>query len=462
MYSRLSTSLLAIVLIGTIGCASSDIQERWPEKRDLGSEIQTYKPPTEPGNGDNTIEAPELMEPKGAITLSKALSLALMRNPTLRAYGWNVRAKEARALQAGLLPNPEILVEVENFEGAGSFKKFQRAETTISLGQLIELGGKRAKRKKTAVLGRDVAGWDYEVVRIDILTRVTQAFIGLLMAQERVKLAKEIVKLARKAHDVVSIRVFSGKAPPIDETKSSVALSVSRIDLGKATRFLVVARSRLVALWGGKTATFNNAEGPFHTVRPAPSSDQIGKMLEKNPVLTRWSVKIEKYKAKMALEKSGAIPDMTISGGIRNLQETDENAYVMAVSVPIPVFNRNQGSYREARFNLARAREQFKAARLQIETRAVQITQTLSSSYAEIISLKEDVLPGAQRSFSISQEGYRQGKFNFLEVLDAQRVLFETRGQYIDALAVYHQSVADWERLAGISLDKFLNSGGSK
>ncbi|VAX16776.1 Heavy metal RND efflux outer membrane protein, CzcC family [hydrothermal vent metagenome] len=462
MYSRLLTSLLTIVIVATIGCASSDIPERWPEKRDLGSKIQSYKPPTEPDNGgDNTAPSP-LLEPRGTINLRQALSIALMSNPTLRAYGWNVRAKEARALQAGLLPNPEIMVEVENFEGAGSFKKFNRAETTVSLGQLIELGGKRAKRKKTAILGRDVAGWDYEVVRIDILTEVTQAFVGLLLAQERVKLAKEIVGLARKAHDVVSIRVLSGKAPPVDETKSKVALSVSRIDLGKATRFLVVARSRLVALWGGKAATFDIAEGQFHVVRPAPAPGEIGRMLKNNPQLTRWSVEIEKYKAKMALEKSGAIPDVTISGGMRNLQETDENAYVMGVSLPIPVFNRNQGGYREARFNLARAREEFKAARLQIETEAVRITQTLSSAYAEIMSLKEDVLPGAQHSFNISQEGYRQGKFNFLEVLDAQRVLFETRGQYIDALAVYHKSAADWERIAGMSLDKFQNSGGGK
>jgi cobalt-zinc-cadmium efflux system outer membrane protein len=75
--------------------------------------------------------------------------------------------------------------------------------------------------------------------------------------------------------------------------------------------------------------------------------------------------------------------------------------------------------------------------------------QALSTAVSEIDALKATVIPGAQSAFDAASEGYRQGKFGYLDVLDAQRTLFEARGQYISALATYHKAVADMERAIG-------------
>ena len=81
----------------------------------------------------------------------------------------------------------------------------------------------------------------------------------------------------------------------------------------------------------------------------------------------------------------------------------------------------------------------------------------LATAYTEVTTLREDVLPAAQENFDATEEGYREGKFDLLTVLDAQRTLFETTNQYVDALLAYHQTRAEVERLIGTPLTDLSN-----
>src|SRR3972149_1747368 len=173
-------------------------------------------------------------EPKGDLELREALSLALLHNPELASFSIEVRAAEARTLQAGLRPNPEFDVEVENFAGSGALRRFDETETTIQLGQLMELAGKRRKRERVASLERDLAGWDYEAKRGDVLTETSKTFVEVLAAQERLALTQELLRLAEQTFETVSARVQAGKVSPIEETKAGVALANSRIEHARA------------------------------------------------------------------------------------------------------------------------------------------------------------------------------------------------------------------------------------
>jgi len=146
-------SLLFYTVISSFvisGCTNTSTYTELATRRPLGREFSTFQPPKEPSV---TVEhTPRITEPNGVINLRQALSLALMHNPELKAFSWDIRASEARTLQAGLLPNPEIEVEVEEVGGAGARSGFDGAETTIALSQLIELGNKQSKRSKLASL----------------------------------------------------------------------------------------------------------------------------------------------------------------------------------------------------------------------------------------------------------------------------------------------------------------------
>ncbi len=148
---------------------------------------------------------------EGPLTLGRVVRQVLLHNPALQAFSLETRAREAEALQAGLLPNPRLNVEVENVAGSGAFRGFESNETTIQLSQLIELGGKRAARAQAASLSRELAAWDYETARMDVLTRTSKAFTAVLSAQERARLARELVELAQTTLTTIEERVEAGK-----------------------------------------------------------------------------------------------------------------------------------------------------------------------------------------------------------------------------------------------------------
>ena len=194
-----TTFILGFVLVfGFAGCATPRSDEAWPTPRPLGSDLPTFRPPVEPE--ETPSEPLPIEEPSGAITLRQALALALMKNPELAAFSWEVRAQEAAMLQAGLFPNPTIGADLQDIGATdASAESVPQPQSTLQLSQLIELGGKRSKRRGVASFTRDLAGWDYETKRIDVATQVSQAFIGLLSSQQQLALTEETALSHRRS-----------------------------------------------------------------------------------------------------------------------------------------------------------------------------------------------------------------------------------------------------------------------
>ena len=448
--------LWIILIIAVSGCATNQKMAAWPEPRPLGAGLLSYTTSGEPPKASS--RTPVYEEPKGVLNLRQALYLSLTENHEIAAFGGEIRAREAHSLQASLLPNPEIDIEVENVGVGDTNSGFETAETTVSLSQLIELGAKRSKRFQVADLDKDLAGWDYETKRLDILTATTIAFVDVLAAQERLRIAKETLRLSEQVLNTVAERVKAGKVSPLEETKAAITLSISRIQVETSGRNLKAARKRLASKWGSTSPRFEKAQGNLGVVGPLPSAEYVNGVAAQNPEIARWAAEIQRRRAALSLEKARRIPDLTVSGGIRRFEETDDHAIVMGVSIPVPFFDRNQGGILEAESRLAKAKEERQAGEIAVRTALAETYEDLSSSYAQALTLKNEVLPATQLAFDAADEGYREGKFGFLQVLDAQRSLFEAKGEYIEALTRYHRSKANLGRLIGQGLDE---SGGT-
>jgi cobalt-zinc-cadmium efflux system outer membrane protein len=399
----------------------------------------------------------ESNEPTGDITLPRVLALVLMKNPQLAVFSDEIRAREAALLQASLLPNPQFSVQGENF-GNNALKGPDGSAIVVQLSQLILLGGKRMKRITAAGLTRDLARWDYEVKRIDVLTQASQTFSAMLSAQEKLALAQQLVRLAEQVVTTVSKRVQAGKISPVEETKAQIALSSVGIELARAEQEFKAARSRLAATWGSTTPRFRRALGQLKDTSPIPSLEQLAKLISQNPDLARWTTELAQRQALIDLEKSKAIPDLTISlGGFHYINTgpyaPGANALVAGISIPLPLFDRNQGGIREAQRRLTQAEEARQATQVRVTTDLSTAYQRLASAHAAATILKTQILPGAKRAFDAANQGFRLGKFNFLSVLDSQRTLFDSKSQYLLALTDYHQAVAEVERLIGERLE---------
>jgi cobalt-zinc-cadmium efflux system outer membrane protein len=399
-------------------------------------------------HGANTAE---VQEPSGELNLRQALELALAGNPDLALFPWELRAGDARIRQAGLWPNPELTVDLEDFLGSGSgpHRRFDSLQTTLSIGQLMELGGKRAARIRLASSEKEVLIWDYEAKRADVAADVAKSFVEVLSAQDRLALAEELARLAKEVLNAVAARVAAGKISPVEETKASVAWSISGIELERGRRNIDAARKKLSAAWGSSRPIFSRAVGRLDQVTPVPLAEDLVGRISVNPDIARWAAEIEQRRAILAQNRAERIPDVTINAGIRRFREVEDTAFVAGATIPIPIFNRNQGKILESQYRISKAEREREAAGNKVLAALSEAYQALATGYAEATTLKSTVLPGAQSAFEATSEGFRQGKFGYLEVLDAQRTLFEARGRYVEALGAYHKAVADTERLIG-------------
>ena len=444
--------LLGLILMAGSACQAPHLADRPPGRP---ADFARERAPEEvPGPG---AKADKFQEPGGNLTLSEALSLALVRNPELTAYSWRIRESEARALQAKLLPNPRLEGEIEDFGGSGDFDDFEESESTIALSQLVELGGKRARRLRVAELGSTLAAWDFESKRLMVLTQTTQAFIQVLASQERLALSRQSLDLAEQVLRSASERVLAGKSSPLEETRARIIVSKSQIAVERARRGLSAARVRLVSSWGSDTPRFDSVEGQLESIQPAPAFEDMAIWVSENPELARWVVEISERRARIDLAKAQAVPDVTLRGGVKLLSGDDDTAFVVGLSLPLPFFDRNQGKIQEAQFSELTAREEQRAAELRVRTRLFSAFEALRSSHFAATSLQSDVVPAATQVFTSVQEAFREGKLSYLDVLDAERTLFEVRDEYIQALASYHEARAAVEGLLGRSLESLAS-----
>ena len=175
-------------------------------------------------------------------------------------------------------------------------------------------------------------------------------------------------------------------------------------------------------------------------------------MLQQNPEQARWAAEIAQREAALALERSKRVVDVAVSAGYRRYTTVDSNAFVVGVSLPLPLFNRNAGSIEEARIRLAQGHEQRRAAETQVAAALADAYAALAAAHDEITIVRTSVLPAAQQTFDAISEGYRLGRFGFLDVLEAQRTVIGAGNQHLQALSNYHQAVVNMERLIGAPL----------
>ncbi len=391
-------------------------------------------------------------EPKGLLEMKQALRLALLFNPDLEGLAWEIRARDARILQAGLWPNPELELDLQDFAGSGDFNGVSQSQATFQLNQKIELGGKRKARKRLAALRKDQVNWDYAIKRMEVFREVALAFIEVLDAQERIGYAQELVRLGEKTLQAVSDRVDAGKVSPIEKVKANVALASTRMKLDQAQTLLDTARRRLSVLWENPSPFFTRAVGRLTDLPEVAPLETLESKLQSNPYWMRWSAEVETRQAALDVERSKAIPDLILKGGVRHFEETEDETFVFNMTLPLQLFDRNQGSIEAARYRKFKAEADQRASRSRIRKRLANAYNRFSLARTTVVSLKKHLLPGAQRAFEAVQEGYRFGKFNVLDLIDSQKTLFQAKLDYVDGMTALHKSAIELKSLAGIPL----------
>jgi cobalt-zinc-cadmium efflux system outer membrane protein len=381
------------------------------------------------------------------LALRDALAAALLHHPGLLATAWGPRVEEARRLQAGLLPNPEADLELENFGGSGELSGTDALETTVSLRQLIELGGKREARVRAAEEAWRVSSFDYEAKRLEVLTETADRFVRVLALQQQAAFAGRAQELADESRRVIDRRVDAGDVSPIDKIKATLESESARIAADRVERELEAARRELSAMWDRDTAAFSSVLGSLDRLEAIPPLAELTDQLDAHPRMQRWAADADRLVAEAELTKAQGVPDVTAGLGVRYEDGSDDAALVAGLSVPLTIFDRNQGNTLAARFQAARARDEGRAIRRDLATQLGQAHARLDAAYHEATAIQTALLPAAREAYEATRRAYEGGKSAYLEVLDAQRTLFSTETQRLEALTEYHAALVQVEGL---------------
>ena len=361
------------------------------------------------------------------LTLAAATARAQADSPLIVAAEAAVRAAEGRARQAGLIPNPEAGLQTENVAGSGQYGDFDAAETTATISQRLELGGKRRTRAAAAAAEVDAARVGFVIAKADLTQEVAVRYAEALAAQDRLALARETAERAEGLSKVAATLVEAGREPPLRAMRAEAASREAAADVVSAEAEAAAARRGLVTLWGeadGAVALVANIEGPSapESVDPAETLDVRLARAER-----------ETARAVIDRERAAGRPDVTVQAGVRRFEQTGDSALIVGFTAPIPISDRNQGTVAAARAaaTAAEARERLALAR---SVRAVRDGEaSLRAANARLAALDGKIAPQAQMAVDLARRGFEAGKFSLLDVLDAQSALTTVRTDLIAA-----------------------------
>jgi cobalt-zinc-cadmium efflux system outer membrane protein len=386
------------------------------------------------------------------LTLKEAIEAALAGNPALRSFAFELRAQDAVTRRAGLRPTPEIDLDAENLLGSGEFEATDAAELTLSLSQVIELGGKRNARIDAANAARDAIEVERQAAQLDVLADVTRRFVGVLTRQEQLALAERAVGVAERTVAAAKTRVDAARAPHAELDRARIALDRALIDERRSRSQLDSARRQLAATWGDAALRAENVQGDLYAMPTLGDFSELRQRLDLSPDFLRFASEARLRDAEQRLAATSRKPDLGVSAGVRRLEATDDFAFVASVSVPLYSARRAEASVAEAGARRARVDADSLAARVRTEATLYELHHEIETAVLEVRTLHHDVLPRAAEALEETDDAFRRGRFSFLELVDAQREYLALQSALIESAAKVHTLTAEIERLVNAPL----------
>ena len=385
------------------------------------------------------------------LTLEDAVKIAINNNPLIKSKKHNVGIYEGRIKQAGLLPNPEI--EFFTQETPTNNIGLDESQNSVALYQKLETGGKRKLRVKAAEKEKKIMELDLQTTIADITANVKKSFFNVLTTQEEFKFAKETLEIAKSLMFISNERYKTGDIAKIEVLKAEIELSNSKMKVQEAERKHLNSVKMLQTVMGVPDIAMNNLYPISTADTPSLNLDKLNDLLLNNyPALKARKKVVDLSLIKIIEAKRMAIPDINATIGYKRLSATDENTIQAGITFPLPIFNRNQGKIIEARALSHKAKDDVEVVRNQLLLQLSNAFSLYTSTREQVRFFTNSIIPQAEESLKIARKGYKHGEFDYLEVLDAQRTLANTRISYLKILNELFSSIMEIEKLVGVKI----------
>ncbi len=470
-----------LTLIGLVGCATTPWSERassslTPTLPPPGSVRATPKPSsavatsgviaagytaTDPPAGTGQGKLPPPKVPAGETATAKAapvpqkplglpdlIALTVERHPRLAQVGWAVETARGRAIQSGLYPNPTFSVtgdELGDRTGPGGIW------TAPYFSQEIVTGNKLGLSKAAALKEVDQAALTVASERYRLFTDVRQNYWEVVTLQRRAVILGELIALAEKSVENANKLLKAKEGSQLDVVQLEVDLERYRAELEATDRTLPAAFRRLAASVGVDDLPYTAVAGDLDAALPDYDLERVrAYVLGIHPDLRSAQIGVERAQLVLKRATVEPIPNVTVGTGYVRQNQNQSNDWVIAASIPVPLWNKNQGNIFAAKAQVGEAVSQIGRVQNELVNRLAGAFANYAAARKRADKYKATIIPKAEESYQLSQKAYQGGQFEYLRVLQAQRAVAEARLEYVRSLGEMWRAASD---IAGLMLE---------
>jgi cobalt-zinc-cadmium efflux system outer membrane protein len=384
----------------------------------------------------------------GSISLAELETVALGNNPTLVQAAMQVRVARGKCIQAGLYPNPTIAYSGDEIgdEGRGG-------QQGAAFGQEIVTAGKLRFRSAVAAREIEQAEHAWLAQRGRVLNDVRSAWYEVLAAQRIVELNKQLVEIGRQGVKVAEDLLAAKEVARVDALQARIEADSARLQLRGAENHYQAAWRRLAAVLGTPQMEPAALAGSLEEQLPEWTwQDALTRLWRESPELGEAQAGVRRARCALAQECAERVPNIDLRGSVHY---DNASRFIFAgaeFGMALPFYNRNQGNIYKAEAQLIDAEHEVQRVRLVLQQRLAAAFEQYATAREEVGRYVADILPNAQASLDLVRTGYRQGQFDYLTLLTAQRTFFRMNLAYLESLR-------QW-RLGHVAIEGLLLSGG--
>lgn len=374
--------------------------------------------------------------------------MALSRNPRLARATLGIDAARGRQIQAGLYPNPVLAVigdELGDRQGPAGII------TAPQVTQEIVTGGKLELSRAVAAREVDQAALALLTERYAVIGSVRAAFYEVLALERRREISAELVRLSEQAVAQARTAVENKQMARIDLVPLEVELERFRADLDALERELPAARGRLAALAGDPRMNPSGLSAPFDLPPVYDFERAREAAMAAHPEVRSARVGVERAQAALRRAEAEPVPNLSVSTGYVRQSQNRSNDWMLGVSAPVPLWNRNQGNIREARANLGIALQDVSRAENDVAERLSVAFRAYAAARQRAARYRAQIVPRAEESYDLAMKAFKGGQFEYLRVIQAQRAAAEARLELNRSLGEAWRAAAE---LSGLLLEE--------
>jgi len=383
------------------------------------------------------------------LTLEVCIDLALKQNPLILSSLEQYQASLARVNQAKALAQPSL--DYDNDMQPKFFNLKGTAETYLGVSQSLEFPGKRMLRGKIATTESQEILQDIDLLKLDIIFLVKEAFYDLLLAQEKLQYAEQDQQLAQDFLQKAEFKYSAGDVAKVEALRAQVEASKTANEVRVAQNEVKLAKARLNFLLAKKKYDPLEIQGTLKRPRSRIDLDTlIQRALKIRPEIKRLTLSLEKEGLQKKQAYMGYLPDFDL-GLSKHWIEGEGNFWDFAFSVPIPLFfwQHIKGEVAEAQANIASLQREEEHLKNAITLEVEEAHMNAITAQNQITLFEEEIITQAEEVYNMFLFSYQEGEIGSIELIEARRTLLEARKSYADALYSYGIALSALEKSIG-------------